>query len=163
LTEHLILNVRGGETFCSIDTGKDTIDPYFAGSLAYTGGCWSLGWTGSYGVEDPSVDGAVSSITLRTGLAFRYNLSARISATAAVYYNNADNQGMISSATGSVGSQDSLGLSLGVGYTINQHFAVHVDYSHSSVTSPGSTSESTQGLASAYSRNSFSAGLSFSF
>ena len=148
LTEHLVLNVRGGETFRSIDTGTDTIDPYFEGSLAYTGSRSSLIWTASYGVEDPSVDGAVSSITLRTGLAFSYNLSARISATAAVYYNHADNQGMISSGTGSVGSQDSFDLSLGLRYTINQHFAVHVDYSHSSVTSPGSTPESTQGLAS---------------
>ena len=168
LTEHLVLNVRGGETFRSIDTGTDTIDPYFEGSLTYTGGRSSLTWTGSYGVEDPSVDGAVSSLTLRTGLTFSYNLSARISATAAVYYNKADNQGMInqgmiSSATGSVGSQDSFDLSLGLRYTINQHFAVHLDYSHSSVTSPGSTPVSTPGLASSYSRNSFSAGLSFSF
>ena len=84
----------------------------------------------------------MSSITLRTGLAFSYKLSSRISATAAVYYNQADNQGMISSATGSVGSQDSFDLSLGLRYTINQHFAVHLDYSHSSVTSPGSTPRS---------------------
>ena len=160
--------MRGGETFRSIDTGTDTIDPYFEGSLTYTGGRSSLRWTASYGVEDPSVDGAVSSLTLRTGLAFSYNLSARISATAAVYYNKADNQGMInqgmiSSATGSIGTQDSFDLSLGLRYTINQHFAVHLDYSHSSVTSPGSTPVSTPGLASSYSRNSFSAGLSFSF
>jgi len=163
LTEHLILNVRGGETFRSIDTGTDTIDPHFEGSLAYTGSLSSLTWTASYGVEDPSVDGAVSSITLRTGLVYSYKLSARIRATAAVYYNHADNQGMISSATGSVGTQDSFDLSLGLRYTINQHFAVHLDYSYSSVTSPGSTPESTQGLASSYSRNSVSAGLSFSF
>lgn len=160
LTEHLLLNVRGGETFRSIDTGTDTIDPYFEGSLAFTGGRASLTWTASYGVEDPSVDGAVSSITLRTGLAFSYTLSARIRATAAVYYNSADNQGTISSTTGPVGTQDSLYLSLGLRYTINQHFAVHLDYNHSSVTSPGSTTGST---ASAYSRNSLSAGLSFNF
>jgi Uncharacterized protein conserved in bacteria (DUF2320). len=155
LTEHLILNVRGGETFRSIDTGTDTIDPHFEGSLAYTGSLSALTWTASYGVEDPSVDGAVSSITLRTGRVYSYKLSARIRATAAVYYNHADNQGMISSATGSVGSQDSLDLSLGLRYTINQHFAVHFDYSHSSVTSPGSTPGRRQGLASSYSRNSF--------
>lgn len=163
LTEHLILNIRGGETFRSIDTGTDTIDPYFEGSLTYTGSRSSLIWTASYGVEDPSVDGAASSITLRTGLAYSYNLSARVRATAAVYYNQADNQGMISPATGSIGTQDSLDLSLGLRYTINQHFAVHLDYSHSSVTSPGSTPGSTPGLASSYSRNSLSAGLSFSF
>ena len=141
---------------------------YFEGSLTYTGGRLSLRWTASYGVEAPTVEGAATSITLRTGLTFSYNLSARISATAAVYYSQADNQGtinqgMISSATGSTGTQDSFDLSLGLSYTINQHFAVHLDYSHSSVTSPGSTPESTQGLASSYSRNSVSAGLSFSF
>ena len=163
LMEHLVLNVRGGETFRSIDTGTDAINPDFEGSLTYTGGRLSLGWTASYGVEAPTVEGAATSITLRTGLAFSYNLSARISATAAVYYSHADNQGTISSETGSTGTQDSFDLSLGLRYTINQHFAVHLDYSHSSVTSPGSTPESTQGLASSYSRNSVSAGLSFSF
>ena len=154
LTEHLLLNVRGGETFQSIDTGTDSINPDFEGSLTYMSGRMSLGWTASYGVEAPTVEGAATSITLRTGLTFSYNLSARISATAAVYYSHADNQGTISSGTGSTGPQDSFDLSLGLSYTINQHFAVHVDYSQSSVTSPGSTPESTQGLASSYSRNS---------
>ena len=150
--------------FKSIDTGTDAINPDFEGSLTYTTGRLSLGWTASYGVEAPTVEGAATSVTLRTGRVFRYNLSARISATAAVYYSRADNQGTISSSeTGSTGTQDSLDLSLGLRYTINQHFAVHLDYSHSSVTSPGSTPESTQGLASSYSRNSVSAGLSFSF
>ena len=163
LMEHLVLNVRGGETFRSIDTGTDTIDPNFEGSLAYTSGRLSLGWTARYGVEAPTVEGAATSITLRTGLTLSYNLSARISARAAVYYSHADNQGTISSGTGSTGPQDSLDLSLGLRYTINQHFAVHLDYRHSSATSPGSTPESTQGFASSYSRNSISAGLSFSF
>ena len=68
LMEHLVLNVRGGETFQSIDTGTDAIDPDFQGSLTYTSGRLSLGWTASYGVEAPTVEGAATSITLRTGL-----------------------------------------------------------------------------------------------
>ena len=57
LTEHLVLNVRGGETFQSIDTGTDAINPDFEGSLTYTGSRLSLGWTASYGVEAPTRGG----------------------------------------------------------------------------------------------------------
>ena len=141
---------------------QDSISPNFEGSLDYTSSSLSLRWTASYGVEAPTVEDAATRKTLRTGLSFTYNLSARISSTTAVYYNHDENQSSISSGTGSAGSQDSLDLSLGLRYTINRRLALHVNYNQTSESSLGSTPESTQGLASSYSRNSYSAGLSYS-
>ena len=63
-----------------------------------------------------------------------YNLTSRINVTAGVYYNHAENQAGTAGTvvTTSTGSQDSLNFTLGLRYTINQHFALHVDYSHKS-------------------------------
>ena len=69
----------------------------------------------------------MGNTTLRTGLNATYNLTSRIHSRAAVYYNNSsNNQG--SSGTTSAGSQDALQFTLGLNYTINRHFAAHVDY-----------------------------------
>jgi hypothetical protein len=155
LTEHLTLNARGGETFRSYDIGMDTVDPYFEGSLRFGSPGRSLNWTASYGTEEPNVPGALARTTFRTGVELTYGLSARISSTAAVYYHHDENEGLISPGTGSGGSQDSFDLTLGLRYTINQHFALHIDYSRSSVGSLGSTP--------GYSRNRYFAGLSFTF
>ena len=104
LTEHLTLNARGGETFRSVEHGGDTVDPHFEGSLNYAKtDRSSLMWTTSYGVEESnSATGASTSVvTLRTGLQLTYRLSARISSTAAVYYNHAENAGPTSPQSGS--------------------------------------------------------------
>ena len=57
--------------------------------------------------------------------------------------------------TGSAGSQDALDLVLGFGYTINKRLALHVNYNH--------TSQSSLGSTPGYSRNSYSAGLSYTY
>jgi predicted porin len=91
---------------------------------------------------------------LRTGLTLTYGLTSRISSTAAVYYHHDENGGSTSSPT-SVGSQNSFDLTLGLRYTINKRFALHVDYNHSSVGSLGSTP--------GYSRNRYFAGLTYTY
>jgi hypothetical protein len=155
LTEHLIFHVRGGESFRSLENDGDSVNPDFESSLDYVGSHSSLNWTTSYGFEAPNEAGVSIRKTLRTGLTLTYGLSSRISSSAAVYYHHDENEGATSSGTGSVGSQDSFDLSLGLRYTINQHFALHVDYNHTSVGSLGSTP--------GYSRNRYFAGLSFTF
>src|SRR6266487_2619628 len=82
-------------------------------------------------------------------------LSSRVHSTAAVYYPHDENGGSTSPGTSSAGTQNSLQLSLGLRYTINKRFSLHVDYRHSSVGSQGSTP--------GYSRNSYSAGLTFTY
>jgi predicted porin len=117
----------------------------------------TLKWTTNYGVEEPGATGATAALvrtTIRTGLNLTYGLTSRISSTAAVYYHHDENEGG-ASGTSSVGSQDSFDLTLGLRYTINKRFALHVDYSHSSVSSLEATP--------AYSRNRYFAGLNYTY
>jgi hypothetical protein len=156
LTEHLIIHALGGESFRSFKNDGDKIDPYVEGSLAYVSSNHSLKWTTSYGVEEPTATGATAALvrtTFRTGLVLTYGLTSRINSTAGVYYHHDENEGP--SGTSSVGSQDSFDLTLGLRYTINKRFALHVDYNHSSVGSLGVTP--------GYSRNRYFGGLTFTY
>ena len=157
LTEHLVIHALGGESFRSFKSDGDVADPYFEGWLAYVSSNHTLKWTTNYGVEEPGATGATAALvrtTIRTGLNLTYGLTSRISSTAAVYYHHDENEGG-ASGTSSVGSQDSFDLTLGLRYTINKRFALHVDYSHSSVSSLGATP--------AYSRNRYFAGLNYTY
>ena len=49
LTEHLIVHVRGGESFRSLENEGNMASPYFEGSLSYVSSNHSLNWTTSYG------------------------------------------------------------------------------------------------------------------
>jgi hypothetical protein len=149
LTEHLVFHVRGGESFRSLENDGNMVNPDFEGSLDYVSSNHSLRWTTSYGFEAPSAENVSTRKTLRTGLTLTYDLSSRISSTAAVYYHHDENQG----GTGSVGTQDSFDLTLGLRYTINKHFALHVDYNHTMQGSLGSTP--------GYSRNRYFGGLTY--
>ena len=155
LTEHLSVNVLGGESFRSFKNDGDTIDPYLAAKLAYQGGNHSVNWTTSYGSEQPTTATALSTTTIRTGLNVAYDLTSRINSRAGVYYSHNENQG--ASGTSSAGSQDALQFTLGLKYKINKHFALHVDYEHSAQSSSGGTS------GSGYSRNRYFAGLTYTY
>jgi hypothetical protein len=109
----------------------------------------------SYGFESPTTTGATTTKTLRTGLNVTYNLTSRLRSTAGVYYHHDENQGSASSETGSAGSQDSLDLLLGLSYTINTRLALHVNYNY--------TSQSSVAGTPGYSRNSYSAGVTYTY
>ena len=155
LTEHLIVHARGGPSLRSLKNDGDSTTPYFEGSLEYIRSNHSLNWTTSYGYEAPTEANASIRKTFRTGLVLTYNLTSRLSSTTSVYFHHDENQDSASSGTGSAGSQDSLDLVLGFGYTINKHFAMHLDYSHTTLSSLGATP--------GYSRNSYSAGLTYTY
>lgn len=157
LTEHLTINVLGGPSFRFFKNDGSTINPYAQVKLGYQGSNHSLTWVTSYGVEQPSETLAAGATTLRTGLNATYRLTSRINSRAAVYYNHSDNQG--TSGTGSAGSQDALQFTLGLTYTIKKHFALHVDYEYSSLSSAGAQG-GTQG---GYSRNRYFAGLNYTY
>ena len=129
--------------------------PYFEGSVGYVSSNHSLNWTTSYGFEAPNEAGVSIRKTFRTGLVLTYNLTSRLSSTTAVYYHHDENQGSGSSETSSAGSQDSLDLLLGFNYTINKRLALHVNYNY--------TSQSSLGSTPGYSRNSCSAGLTYTY
>ena len=151
LTEHLRVHVRGGESFRSLENEGDTASPYFEGTLGYVRSNHSLDWTTSYGYESPTATGATTTKTWRTGLNLTYDLTSRLSSTTGVYYHHDENQG----GTGSTGTQDFLQLNLGLRYTVNRRLALHIDYQHDSTSSLGSTP--------GYSRNRYSAGLSYTY
>jgi hypothetical protein len=151
LTQHLMVHVRGGESFRSLENEGNTASPYFEGTLGYVRSNHSLNWTASYGYESPTATGATTTKTWRTGLNLTYDLTSRLSSTTGVYYHHDENQG----GTSSTGTQNSFDLSVGLRYTINKHFSLNANYEHSSVSSLGSTP--------GYSRNRYYAGLTYNY
>jgi hypothetical protein len=152
LTEHLIVHVRAGESFRSLENAGDSALPYFESSVDYVRSNHSLGWVTSYGFESPTAGGATTTKTLRTGVNLTYNLTSRLSSTTAVYYHHDENQG---GGAGSTGTQDSFDLSVGLRYTINKHFVLNANYEH--------TSTSSLGSVPGYSRNRYYAGLTYTY
>jgi hypothetical protein len=151
LTEHLIVHVRAGESFRSLENAGDSALPYFESSVDYVRSNHSLRWVTSYGFESPTAGGATTTKTLRTGVNLTYNLTSRLSSTTGIYYHHDENQGGI----GSTGTQDSFDLSVGLHYTINKHFVLNANYEHSSISSLGSVP--------GYSRNRYYAGLTYTY
>lgn len=151
LTEHLIVHVRAGESFRSLENDGNTASPYFEGTLGYVSSNHSLNWMSSYGYESPTATGATTTKTWRTGLNLTYDLTSRLSSTTGVYYHHDENTG----GTGSTGTQDTFDLTLGLRYTINKRFSLHADYTHTTLGSLGTTP--------GYSRNRYSAGLSYTY
>ncbi len=151
LTEHLIVHMRAGESFRSLENDGTAASPYFEGSLGYVSSNHSLNWTSSYGFESPTATGATTTKTWRTGLNLTYGLTSRLSSTTGVYYHHDENTG----GTGSTGTQDSFDLIAGLRYTINKHFTLHLDYNHTTLGSLGSTP--------GYSRNSYLGGLTYTY
>jgi Putative beta-barrel porin 2 len=151
LTEHLIVHMRAGESFRSLENDGTTASPYFESVVDYVSSNHSLSWRSSYGFESPTAAGATTTKTWRTGLILTYGLTSRISSTTGVYYHHDENTG----ATGSTGTQDSFDLTAGLRYMINKHFALHLDYNHTTLGSLGSTP--------GYSRNSYSGGLTYTY
>jgi Putative beta-barrel porin 2 len=155
LTEHLVVHARGGPSLRSLKDDGDSTSPYFEGSLEYIRSNHSLNWTTSYGFEAPTQANTSTRQTFRTGVVLTYNLTSRLTSTTGVYFHHDENQSSASSGTGSAGSQDSLDLSLGLGYTINKRLALHANYSY--------TSQSSLGGTPGYTRNSYSAGLTYTY
>ena len=153
LTEHLRVHVRGGESFRSLENEGTTASPYFEGTLGYVRSNHSLNWTASYGYESPTATGVTTTKTWRTGLNLTYDLTSRLSSTTGVYYHLDENSG--GTGTSSTGTQNSFDLLVGLRYTINKRLALHVDYNH--------TMQSSLGSTPGYSRNRYSAGLSYTY
>jgi hypothetical protein len=155
LTEHLVVRASGGTSLQSVKGDGDSTSPSFEGSLEYIRSNHSLSWTASYGFEAPTQANTSSRQTFRTGVVLTYNLTSRLSSTTSVYFHHDENRSSASSGTGSAGSQDSLDLVLGLGYTINKRLALHANYNY--------TSQSSLGGTPGYSRNSYSAGLTYTY
>jgi hypothetical protein len=156
LTEHLMVHLRGGESFRSLENEGNMASPYLEGTLAYVRSNHSLNWTTSYGYESPTANGATTTKTWRTDLNLTYDLTSRLSSTTGVYYHHDDNSGGTGgTGTSSTGTQNSLDLTLGLRYTVNKHFTLHLDYDHAMTSSLGSTP--------GFSRNRYSGGVTYTY
>ena len=147
LTEHLMVHLRAGESFRSLENDGSMASPYFESVVDYVSSNHSLSWTSSYGFESPTAAGVTTTKTLRTGLTLNYGLTSRISSTTGVYYHHDENEG--------AGTQDSFDLTAGLRYTINKHFTLHLDYNHTTLGPLGTTP--------GYSRNSYLGGLTYTY
>jgi Putative beta-barrel porin 2 len=155
LTEHLMVHLRGGESFRSLENEGNMASPYLEGTLGYTRSNHSLNWTTSYGYESPTATGATTTKTWRTGLNLTYDLTSRLSSTTGVNYHHDDNSGGTGTGTNSTGTQNSLDLTLGLRYTVNKHFTLHLDYEN--------TMQSSLGSTPGYSRNRYSGGVTYTY
>ena len=74
-----------------------------------------------------------------------------------MYYHNEENQngGAVNTVNTSTASQDALNFNLGLKYIINKHFALHADYEY--------TNQGSSGGTSGFSRNRYSAGVTYRY
>lgn len=147
LTEHLIVHVRAGESFRSLEDDGSMASPYVESVVDYVSSNHSLSWSSSYGYESPTADGVTTTKTWRTGLLLTYDLTSRLRSMASVYYHHDQNEG--------ASSQDSFDLTLGLRYMLNKHFSVGLNYNHTTLGSMGSTP--------GYSENRWSGGVTYTY
>jgi hypothetical protein len=155
-TKRLNATVRGGVELRSSEGNGFQASPYFESTLNYIlrhNG--SIIWTNSYSIEESGTPGISSSPSFRTGLTLNYGLTARLSASLALFYVHREGQSG-SSSGGSSPTEDDIDLGPTVRYLINRSLSANVGYHYTQV-------ESGSGIGSSYSRNNYFAGLSFGF
>jgi hypothetical protein len=160
LTPQLKVGGRGGITLSSFTGTGQQIDPYAEVTVSYLGAHSSnISWVTSYGVEQPNSAMAQSRLTLRTGLNLGYSLWDSISTTVAIYYHHDENQGFATDRgpviAGPGFSEDAIDISLNAHYAFRQRFSVDLTWQYSEVMSGE--------VGGSYSRNRFSAGLSYTY
>ena len=142
-----------GPSFRFFKNDGNTINPYTKVKIDYQGGNHSLSWLTTYGVEQPSQTLAAGATTLRTGLSLgvRSNFADQFEGRSLL-----SSRGKPSGERGAVvntstAAQDSLHFTLGLKYTINKHFAAHVDYEYTNQGAGGGTSsggtQASRGIA----------------
>jgi putative salt-induced outer membrane protein YdiY len=151
------ISARGGVEFRNYDDAGSRSSPYFEGTLDYAlNQRTTIRWTNRYSIEEPDVAVSQSRKTFRTGLQATYGATARITATAGLFYQHDDNE---SFARGPVATpaftEDSISLALGIRYAITRNFALEAGYNHTEVLSDIALRE--------YSRNRYFIGGAFSF
>jgi hypothetical protein len=160
LAPHLKVGGRGGITLISFIGTSQQIDPNADLTVSYSGVHGSnITWITSYGVEQPNSPMAQSRLTLRTGLNLSYTWWDYVSTTVALYYHHDENQGFAAdqgpAMAGPDFSEDTIDISLAAHYTFRQRFSVDLTWQHSGVMSGEA--------GGSYSRNSYSAGLSYTY
>ena len=161
ISPRLNATVRGGATFRKFKEGNSqaTINPDGTASLAYAlSPSTSVSWTVGYSIEEPNFTETLSQTTIRirTGLQLRYQLTRRLIANLALNYSHDENTGLL--ASGSPGAdrqeftQDGFELVVESKYAVTDRVALDLRFAHTELDSTGG-----------YSRNVYTAGLTFNF
>ena len=167
--------VRAGATIRSFSSDGSQVTPHFEGSLAYAGAHNSLlSWKTSYGTENAEEAGISNQVTLRSGLEFRYGLTARITAILSAYYAHSTNQGTAPGGSGATagsngnsgpnanngpnGSRDTYDVFVNGRYTINPRWACDLGIEYS-----GENSDNSANSANNYTRLRYSGGFTYKF
>ena len=135
----------------------DTINPYAEVKVNYEGSNHSLTWITTYGVEQPSQTLASGTTTLRTGLNadVRSNFADQVDGWTVIIITS-ENQAAQSVNRLRQARRMPCNFTLSLRYTINKHFAVHVDYDVH-------TLRTRQEGQAGYSRNHYFAGLTYHY
>jgi hypothetical protein len=156
--------VRAGATIRSFASDGSQVTPDLEGSLIYAGAHnLLLTWRTRYGTESGSEAGIASQLTFRSGLEFRYDLTARITATLNAYYSHSTNQGAAPTGSsggstgnsGPNGSRDTHDAFLNGRYTINTRWAIDAGVEYSA--------ENSNNAGNNYSRLRYSGGFTYKF
>lgn len=151
------ISARAGVELRSYDNFGERTDPYAEATLVYAlGPHLSLSWTNRYSLEEPSVPGAPSRTTFRTGLNARYNLTARIVASINAFWQHDSNDGQVMFFFVSPAfEEDVFSLGGSLRYALNRNWGAELGYDFVDVESGIAIRE--------YYRNRFYGGINFQF
>ena len=164
-TPRLTAAFRGGAQVRHYENFDDQDSPYFQGNVNYRlGKDTSIGWNFHYGIEEGDVATNTNRKSFRTGLQGKRDITARISASIAMYYYH-DNYAESTFATPGGGppitnpsfSEDSFAIDLGLRYAVTRYLGVDLGYNHNQVSSDAA------GTIRDYSRNRVYGGINFAF
>ena len=162
INSRLSATFRGGATFRQYEDAAngERTDPSASASLTYViGPSTNLNWTASYSIEEPNYALALGRTTFRTGLQLGYQFTRRLTGQLGLNYNHDENTGFLIPgfplAGQRVTTEDAFALTLGANYALTGRVGLNFAFTHSELDS--------ERLTGGYSRNRYTAGLSFSF
>ena len=161
-SQRLTAGFRGGAQIRDYKDFEDQESPYFEGNLNYRlGKDTSVGWNFHYGIEEGDVATNTSRKSFRTGIQGKHDITARISASFAVYYYHDNYSESTFPGTpplvNPAFSEDSFALDLGVNYAVTRYLGVGIGYNHNEVSSE------SPAVFRDYSRNRVWGGVNFAF
>ncbi|HJT82276.1 MAG TPA: outer membrane beta-barrel protein [Chthoniobacterales bacterium] len=162
----LAATFRGGAQVREYKNFESQDSPYFEGGLNYKlGKDTAVGWNFHYGIEEGDVITNTSRRSFRTGVQGKHDITARISASMAIYFYH-DDYSESTFANPIVGlppivtpsfTEDSFAIDLALRYAVTRYLGVQAGYNHNEV-----TSGQVAGFRD-YSRNRIWGGVNVSF
>lgn len=155
--QRLHASVRAGVEFRQyFDTVGDETSPYYQANVTYSlSRDSSIALSSQYSIEegDLTTDNTAAD-TLRTGISYNQNITARISTYLGFYYTHTFYETPVTKNAGSF-DEDTYDVSAGARYAISRHLSAEIGYTHTTVSS------SYEGRG--YDRNRYFGGVRISF